>query len=126
MLLTGKKYDAVKYIAQVVLPAIGTLYFALAQIWGLSHPEEVVGTIVAIDTFLGVVLHLSSTAYNNSDAKYDGTVEVHETDDKKTFQFVVNGDPHDLDQQKEVLLKVTATSTPKTRKKTAAKRENTS
>lgn len=62
--MTNETYDILKYIAQVVLPAIGTLYFALAQIWGLPYAEEIVGTITAIDTFLGVLLKKQSDMYN--------------------------------------------------------------
>ena len=56
--LTNKTYDILKYIAQYVLPACGTLYFALAGIWNLPHGEQIVGTITAIDTFLGVLLEI--------------------------------------------------------------------
>jgi len=126
LLLTGKSYDAAKYVAQVVLPAIATLYFAIDQIWGLGQAEKVVGTIVAIDTFLGVVLHLSSTAYNNSDAKYDGTVQVTDTGEKKSFNFIVNGNPYDLDEKDEVTLKVAKVSTPQTTKKAATKKKTNS
>lgn len=56
---TNKQYDILKYIAQIVLPASGTLYFALAAIWGLPYGEQVVGTITAVDTFLGSILMLS-------------------------------------------------------------------
>lgn len=61
--MSNKVYDILKYIAQIVLPAAGTLYFALAGIWGLPHGEQIVGTIAAIDTFLGVVLGISSANY---------------------------------------------------------------
>lgn len=61
--MSNKTYDALKYIAQVVLPALGTLYFALAGIWGFPYGEQIVGTITAVDTFLGVVLRISSNAY---------------------------------------------------------------
>ena len=47
------------------LPALGTLYFALAGIWGLPYGEQLVGTITAIDTFLGVILGISKSKYNN-------------------------------------------------------------
>ena len=50
----------------VVLPAIGTMYFALAGIWGLPYGEQIVGTITAIDTFLGVVLGVSTANYNKT------------------------------------------------------------
>lgn len=63
MILSNRTYDVLKYFAQVVLPALGTLYFALSQIWGLPYGEEVVGTITAIDTFLGVLLKISSNNY---------------------------------------------------------------
>lgn len=64
--MTNKVYDIMKYIAQIVLPAIGTLYFALASIWGLPYGEQIVGTITAIDTFLGAILMISTSKYNNS------------------------------------------------------------
>ena len=62
--LTNKTYDILKYIAQYILPACGTLYFALAGIWNLPYGEQIVGTITAIDTFLGVLLGISTNTYN--------------------------------------------------------------
>ena len=63
-MLSNKIYDVLKWIAQYFLPAVGTLYFALAGIWGLPFGEEVVGTITAVDTFLGVLLGISTMQYN--------------------------------------------------------------
>lgn len=63
--MNSKTYDILKNIAMLWLPAIGTLYFALAQIWGLPYAEEIVGTITAIDTFLGAILGISSMNYYN-------------------------------------------------------------
>lgn len=63
MILNNKVYDILKWVAQIVLPALGTLYFALATIWGLPYGEQVVGTITAIDTFLGALLGISSANY---------------------------------------------------------------
>lgn len=65
--MSNKIYDILKFVAQIVLPAIGTLYFALANIWGLPLAEEIVGTITAIDTFLGSVLHISSKMYQKEE-----------------------------------------------------------
>ena len=62
--MSNKMYDVLKWIAMVVLPAIGTLYFALAGIWGFPYGEEVVGTITAIDAFLGALLGISTVQYN--------------------------------------------------------------
>lgn len=61
--MSDKVYDILKEIALVWLPAIGTLYFALAGIWGFPYTEQIVGTITAIDTFLGTVLHISNKLY---------------------------------------------------------------
>lgn len=61
--MSNKVYDVFKYIAQIALPAIGTLYFALAGIWGFPYGEQVVGTITAIDVCLGVLLTISTNAY---------------------------------------------------------------
>lgn len=62
--MKNKTYDILKWIAQILIPAIGTLYFSLAGIWNFPYPEEVVGTLTAIDTFLGVLLGISSYNYN--------------------------------------------------------------
>lgn len=67
MTLSNKAYDILKFIAQILLPAVGTLYFALARIWDFPYAEEVVGTITAIDTFLGALLGISSMNYNKND-----------------------------------------------------------
>ena len=63
-MISNRTYDILKYIAQIVLPALGTLYFALSKIWGLPWSTEVVGTIAAVDTFLGALLGISSAEYN--------------------------------------------------------------
>lgn len=67
MKLSNKVYDVLKWIAMYLLPGLGTLYFALAGTWGLPYGEEVVGTITAVDTFLGVLLGISSANYNKTD-----------------------------------------------------------
>ena len=64
--MSNRTYDVLKWIAQLLLPALGTLYFGLAQIWGFPYGEEIVGTIAAVDTFLGVILGISSAQYNKT------------------------------------------------------------
>ena len=68
--MSNKMYDVLKWIAQLFLPAAGALYFALANIWGLPYGEEIVGTITAVDAFLGVILGISSKAYYNDLTNY--------------------------------------------------------
>ena len=63
MKMKNSTYDLLKKIAQYWLPALGTLYFALASIWGLPYAEQIVGTITAIDAFLGALLGISSMKY---------------------------------------------------------------
>ena len=62
--MSNKVYNVLKWIAMLLLPALGTLYFALAGIWGLPYGEQIVGTITAVDTFLGVILGISTAQYN--------------------------------------------------------------
>lgn len=66
MKMSNKVYDILKWIAMYFLPAIGTLYFALSGIWNLPYGEQVVGTITAVDTFLGVLLGISTAQYNKN------------------------------------------------------------
>ena len=68
-MLSDKTYNILKWIALYLLPAIGTLYFALAGIWHFPFGEEVVGTVTAIDTFLGVILGISSARYSKENKK---------------------------------------------------------
>jgi len=61
--MSNKLYDVLKYIAQIVIPALGALYFALAKIWGFPYGTEIIGTLTAIDTFLGCLLGISTAKY---------------------------------------------------------------
>lgn len=107
--MSNKAYDILKFIAQIFLPAVGTLYFALAGYWGLPNSEAVVGSIMAVDAFLGALLGLSSKSYNGSEAKYDGRIDVHENEDGvKNFsmQLLHLEDPMEIANKKEVVFKV--------------------
>ena len=66
MRMSDRVYDVLKYIAQIVLPAVGTLWYALGTIWGWPYLEEILGTITAVDAFLGVLLRISSNQYYKS------------------------------------------------------------
>ena len=65
-MLSNKVYDVLKWIAQIVLPALGALYFGLSQIWGLPYGEEIVGTITVIDAFMGALLGISTAQYKKA------------------------------------------------------------
>ena len=74
MKLPDKIYDILKWIALVVLPALATLYGALAPTWGWPYAEEIVYTITAVDAFRGALLGLSNLQYK-VDAK-EGELNV--------------------------------------------------
>lgn len=61
--MSNETYDFLVWITQIVLPALGTLYFALAGLWGFPYAEQIVGTITAVDAFLGAVLKISNEQY---------------------------------------------------------------
>lgn len=61
--MTNRTFDILKFFTTLVLPALGTLYFALSQIWGLPYGEEIVGTITAVVTFMATILKISSVQY---------------------------------------------------------------
>lgn len=111
-MITGKLYDYLKYIAQIFLPAFGTLYFGLAGIWHLPSAQEVVGTIVVVDTFLGVLLGISQSNYAKSDARFDGRITISETPELKQFNLELNDDPNELDKKDQVVFRVCKGSTP--------------
>ncbi|MCH3961118.1 MAG: phage holin [Solobacterium sp.] len=74
--LSSELYDTLKFIAQIVLPALGAFYAALAGIWGLPYAVEITGTLAAVDTFLGALLQISTSNYNkvnDTEVKSDDT-----------------------------------------------------
>lgn len=70
--MDGKVYDVLKFIAQIVLPALATCYFGLAQIWGLPYAEQIIGTISVVDAFLGAVLGISTYYYRKDENVANG------------------------------------------------------
>ena len=107
----SRAYDIAKYVAQVVLPGLGTLYFALSGIWGFPNGEQVIGTITAVDVFLGLLLGLSNSTYTKNDDNFDGVMEVQKsTDDegfeKTVFSLNLNSQPDALPNKDVVNFKV--------------------
>lgn len=64
--MSNRTYDILKWVAQILLPAAGALYFALAGLWGFPYAEQIVGTITAVDAFLGVCLGISTAQYKKN------------------------------------------------------------
>ena len=63
MILSNKTYDALKWIALVLLPALSVFYLSLASSWNLPFPTEVAATIAALDVFLAALLGVSTSNY---------------------------------------------------------------
>lgn len=106
-LLSSKLYDRIKFLVQVLLPAVGTLYFALGSTWNLPNVEQTLGSIAAITTFLGVLLKASKSSYDASDDKFDGQL-VLSIGEQGQLQhlFELNDTPDDIPEKSEFKLKV--------------------
>lgn len=106
MTFNEKTYNALKWIALYLLPALGTLYFALSGIWGLPYGEQVVGTITAFDTFLGVLLGISSANYEG-----DGTLKIDANNpDKDIYNLELNIPVEELANKNTIVFKVNSGS----------------
>ena len=105
-ILNSKQYDFIKWLSVVLLPAFGTLYFALSQIWGLPYGEAVLGTLAAIQVFIGATMGISSKQYEESGEKYSGEINVKDRPEKLTYSLALDCPPEDLKDKEEVTFKV--------------------
>lgn len=102
--MNNKTYDRLKWIAMYFLPAIGTLYFALAGIWGFPYGEEVIGTTSALTIFLSIILGISSTQYHG-----DGKIRIDASNPgKNIYRIDFDGSPDELSEKDTVTLEVDA------------------
>lgn len=102
MVLKNKAYDWMKWIAQYLLPALATLWIALAKVWGLPYGAEIGATISAVDLFLGAILGISSKNYQG-----DGTMNIDSSDpEKDVYSLELNGDIDELANKKSITFKV--------------------
>lgn len=106
-IISNKLYSKLKWGIAIVLPAISTLYFTLGSIWGLPYVSEVIGSIAALTTFLGIIVGVSSKSYYNSDARYDGSVNVYDTPhDTVLYSLDLNQEPERIITKKEIVFRV--------------------
>lgn len=99
-------YDLIKWCALIAFPAFGAAYFSLAGIWHLPAAEQVVGTIVVVDTLLGVLVGVSNSTYNKSDARFDGDITLSAGEQPDVTNVRASYDAAALSNKDEVLLKV--------------------
>ena len=105
--MNNKTYDLLKNVNMTILPATGTAYFALSEIWGLPAGEKVVGTIAVITTFLGVLLKVVSGQYYKSDAPYDGAIVASQDEAGLTrYSLELGMDPDEIPNRSSIAFKV--------------------
>lgn len=110
MMFSNQTYDKLKWVAQILLPALGTFVFTVGLLWGFDAEVvgKVTGTIVAVDTLLGLCLGISTKTYEKSGAAYDGTATLlnQAGEGPTALALDLNAHPDDLAGQKQVVLKV--------------------
>ena len=105
--LSNKVYDNLTWVVRFGLPGLGTLYFSLAQIWGLPAGEQVLGTITSLALFFGILLGISSRQYQASDERTDGSLIVDTSDpEKDVYRLDLTTKLDDLPGKNEIVLKV--------------------
>lgn len=104
--LNAKIYDGLKWIALVLLPALGSLYFGLGAIWHFQAVEQVVGTITLIDTFLGLLITRTSGNHTEKQVVGDLVVKQDQFGAVSGMKLVANKDPLILPDQERVVFEV--------------------
>ena len=102
--ISDKTYNRLNNTVKLILPALGTLYFTFANVWGLPYGEQVVGSIAALTVFLGVVLTLAKKVWSQT---ADGQIVVDQSDPTKDVYSLEMGIPlEDIASKKQITLNV--------------------
>lgn len=104
--MSNPTYDRLKKTAQLVLPGLGTLYFTLSQIWGFPYGEEVVGSIAAVNTFIGGLVVVASNKYQARHSAADGALVLERVNGVLKYTMELERDPSELVGQDEFRLKI--------------------
>ena len=106
VILSDNLYKTIKWAVGIVLPAAATLILALGEIWDWPNMNQIVGTVTALTTFLGVVAGVSTFQYNESDAAFDGTMRVNRQGEGQLSDLILDEDPLNIAARKEIRFKV--------------------
>lgn len=101
--LSNKLYDRLRFVVQILIPALIVFYTAIAGIWGLGYATQVGGTLGAIAVFLGAILGLSRKNYTPGVDSYDGTLVINDTDPNKDNFTLFVDTPIEAIKEKTVL-----------------------
>lgn len=62
--MKNRTYDYIKIGVTIVLPALGTAYGVIGNVWGLPFTEQVVTTVTALTAAGAAIVNGISKAYN--------------------------------------------------------------
>ena len=112
-ILGNVSYDVAKDAVTIYIPALGVFYAAVAAIWGLPFSVEVVGTVAAVEVFLGAVLKVSSNRYQNLPVNYNGALRVNMTDPlSDNYKLELDAGWDSLAKEDEIRIQVIDESDP--------------
>lgn len=117
MQLNSKVYDSLKWFTLIALPALGTAYVGLAQVWNLPFASQISQTSVVLVLLLGGLLGVSSANFNKAAAvaaatasaptKVDGIMHIDSSDPKKdVFSFELFEYPEGFPERDSLTFKV--------------------
>lgn len=105
VMFSNKTYDRLRFAVQVAIPATGTLYFAIAEIWGLMYGAQVTASATALAAFLGTILTMSRKVYSNTEGAPVGTMLVNRDEEGELKGYTLDvgeQDPYSLVDRDEV------------------------
>lgn len=105
MKISNQFYDFLSRLVRYILPGLGTFYFTLSGIWDLPYAEQVVGTLAAVATLIGVLVGISKKRYQG-----EGEIFVEEespTTGGLTLSVDTANQLAEIKKAKQVTLKVT-------------------
>lgn len=88
--MNPKTLNTLRLAAQYWIPALGTLMFTLGSIWDWSWTANAVGSIMAFDTFLGVLLGYQTRG--SVKGGFDGQLVINTTNPIKDVYTVDLGE----------------------------------
>ena len=107
MIINNKVYGIIKWVIVYLLPAIGTLYFSISQLWGIPHADQILGTISSVTIFLSMILGLSSSSYKKNGSGMDGVMLVDTSNpDKDVYLLQLTNEAINLAEKDTITFKV--------------------
>lgn len=109
MKFSNKWYDVLKFIALILLPALGTAVAGLGVLWHWSLTDDVVSSIMVVDTFLGALIGVSASKYGKSTDNVAGYMYangINEDTGLADLQLYVRQHPDEIMAGKTAVFKI--------------------